>query len=271
MAGSVFEYLAAHNLLALGTASKEGIPHVTPCFYANDGTTFYFSTAADSTTAQNLAENPVAALAVADDPGADWTAARGAQIAGRVTLLSGDAAAAAAALFAERYPFIEAGPAGSPFYRLDPHAVRFLDNSTSGDEEHEALGVKWNRNVVHRVFRHLRPAELDDLTARMSTEQVPAGDTLIEAGTEADRFYVIVDGQAEATNQAGEILSKLGPGSFAGEIAILRGAPRSATVTAVTDLTVVSLSKDDFERVIEGSPELRREFEAITAERLARG
>lgn len=271
MAGSVFEYLAEHNLLALGTASKGGIPHVTPCFYANDGTTFYFSTATDSTTAQNLAENPVAALAVADDPGSDWSAARGAQIAGGVTRLDGADAAAAARLFAERYPFLGAGPEGSPFYRLDPHEVRFLDNSSAGDEEQETLGVRWNRSVVHRVFRHLRPAELDDLTGRMSTEVVPAGETLIAAGTEGDRFYVIVDGQAEATNAAGETLTTLKPGSFVGEIAILRGGPRTATVTAVTDLTVVSLSKGDFERVLDISPELRREFEAVTAQRLTRG
>ncbi len=271
MADSVFEYLAEHNLLALGTASKAGIPHVTPCFYANDGTTFYFSTAADSTTAQNLAENPVAALAVADDPGTDWSAARGAQIAGKVTRLEGADAASAAALFAQRYPFLGSGPEGSPFYRLDPHEVHFLDNASSGDEEHEVLGVRWNRSVVHRVFRHLRPDELDELSSRMSTETVPAGHTLIEAGTEGDKFFVIVDGKATATNAAGEMLSSLGPGSFAGEIAIMRGGPRTATVTADTDLTVVSLSKDDFEQVLDTSPELRREFEAVTAQRLARG
>ncbi len=271
MAESILTYLSAHNVLALGTSSLDGIPHVAPCFYANDGITLYFSTAADSTTAENLAENPVAALTIADDPGSDWGAASGAQLAGRVTRLGGDGAAEAARLFADRYPFLDTTAGDTPFYRLDPHDVRFLDNSRPGDEQTEALGTRWNRSVVHRVFRHLRPAELDALASRMSTETVPSGQVLIEAGTEADRFYVIVDGQARATNADGATLSMLGPGGFAGEIAILRGGPRTATVTAVTDLVVVSLSKDDFRQVLDSQPELRREFEAVTATRLARG
>jgi CRP-like cAMP-binding protein len=105
----------------------------------------------------------------------------------------------------------------------------------------------------------------------METETFPADATLIRAGEEGDRFYVIVEGRARATNAEGQTLTELGPGSFAGEIAILRGGPRTATVTAVSDVTAVSLSKDDFERILDSSPELRKEFEEISAERLARG
>lgn len=270
MADSVFDYLASHQLLTLATASKGGIPHATPCMYANEGTTVFFSTADDSTTATNLAENPVAALAVTDDPGDDWNSARGAQLTGKVTRLSGDDAATAAELFAGRYPFLGSATA-TTYYRLDPHDVKFVDNTSSGDDEKQALGVSWKRTVVHRVFRSLRPDELADLTSRMDTETFSAGDTLIRAGEEGDRFYVIVDGRARATNADGQTLTELGPGSFAGEIAILRGGPRTATVTAVGDVTAVSLSKGDFERILDTSPELRAEFEEISAERLARG
>ena len=78
MADPVQDYLGSHSLLTLVTASKNGIPHVAPVIYVNDGTTVFFSIAPGSTSAANLAENPVAAIGVADSPD-DWNAAQGAQ------------------------------------------------------------------------------------------------------------------------------------------------------------------------------------------------
>lgn len=269
MSDSVFEYLGSHSLLTLATSSKGGIPHAAPTFYANDGTQLYFSVAPDSVTAQNLAENPLAAVGVADSTD-DWSSARGVQIAGSVEPVNGAEAQRAAELFKSRYPFIGAGADSTPYYRLDPHDVRFVDNSGAGDEQSQALGVAWKRDVVHRVFRHLRPDELRELTSRLSTESVKAGETLIEEGTEGDRFYVIVDGAVE-TVKGGEVLSTQGPGSFVGEIAILKGGARTATVRTTTDTTVVSLSKSDLEKAVADNPELKREFEDVMKSRLARG
>src|SRR5689334_9334436 len=83
MATTVLDYLSSHSLATLATASKGGIPHATPAFYANDGVTIYFSVADDSTTARNLAENPVAAVGVSDEP-EQWGQATGAQLKGAV-------------------------------------------------------------------------------------------------------------------------------------------------------------------------------------------
>jgi uncharacterized protein YhbP (UPF0306 family) len=270
MADPVLDYLGSHSLLTLATASKNGIPHAAPVIYVNDGTTVYFSIAPASTSASNLSENPVAAIGVADNPD-DWNAAQGAQLVGNVTKLSGSDAKLAAGLFTQRFSNLGDAVDQAPFYRLQPHDVRYVDNKSSSGEKNEALGQAWVTNVVHRVFRHLRPDEVDSLSKKFSKESFKSGTTMIEQGTAGDRFYLIVDGVARTTNAQGEELSTSGPGGFVGEIAILADRPRTATVTAATDVNALSLSKADFESVMQASPDLRRDFDVVVAERLARG
>lgn len=270
MADPVLDYLGSHSLLTLATASKNGIPHAAPVIYVNDGTTVYFSIAPSSTSAANLAENPVAAIGVADNPD-DWNAAQGAQLVGNVSKLSGDDAKKAAGLFTQRFSTLGDAVDSAPFYRLQPHDVRYVDNKSGSGDKTEALGQAWVTNVVHRVFRHLRPDEVDSLSKKFSKETFKAGSTMIEQGTAGDRFYLIVDGVARTTNAQGQELSTSGPGGFVGEIAILADRPRTATVTAATDVNALSLSKADFESVMQASPDLRRDFDVVVAERLARG
>ena len=132
----------------------------------------------------NLAENPVAAVGVADNP-KDWNAAQGAQLVGNVSKLSGADAKQAAGLFTQRFSNLGDAVDSAPFYRLQPHDVRYVDNKSSSGEKTEALGQAWVTNVVHRVFRHLRPDEVDALSSKFSKESFKSGSTLIEQGTRA--------------------------------------------------------------------------------------
>ena len=61
---AAFEYLKAHELMFLGTASKTGNPHVSPMFYACEGNKIYFSAPPGSETDRWLKENPIAEIAV---------------------------------------------------------------------------------------------------------------------------------------------------------------------------------------------------------------
>jgi CRP-like cAMP-binding protein len=270
MPESVHDYLESHSLLTIATASKGGIPNATPAFYANDGVTIYFSVAPGATTAKNVAQNPIAAVAITDPP-ESWGEARGVQIKGAVTQLDGADRDRAISLFSDRYAFLGDAVSSSTFFRIDPHEVRYIDNTATADDQTQSLGVAWKRQVAHRVFRALRPAELADLAARLSTETRNAGETIIEEGTEGDRFYIIVDGEATASHAGGEILSTVGPGGFIGEVAILKGGPRTATVKAKTDITLLALSKADFDKLTASDPEMKAEFEDVMAARLARG
>ena len=146
MAQSAFEYLSSHVLLNLATASGDGRPHAAPIFYVSEGNAVFFSMAPTSESARNVEANPVASISVADVPD-DWTKARGLQITGRVSQVSGDEQARVGALFQERFSFLQ-DAASYPYYRLDPEEVHYVHNDEEADEDIEALGVHWHRETV---------------------------------------------------------------------------------------------------------------------------
>lgn len=147
MPQSVEEYLASHKLLTLATASSGGRPHAAPNFYASEGLVLYFSFSPESESARNLAENPVAAIGVADVP-EDWRTAAGVQMTGRVSECDDEEDAKAKDLFLQRYPFLGDGVAASQYWRFDPDEVHYIHNDQEADEDIEALGVHWLRETV---------------------------------------------------------------------------------------------------------------------------
>ncbi len=97
--------------------------------------------------------------------------------------------------------------------------------------------------------------------ARGSTIEVAAGQAIIRQGDPADRFYVILDGSVEVTRseQPGATpvrLRRLGPDDAFGELGLLTGAPRSATVTAETPVRLLALGGPAFLDLVTAGPEL---------------
>ena len=89
-----------------------------------------------------------------------------------------------------------------------------------------------------QLFEHLPDDDLARLVEMCEEVSLAAGGRLIEEGTDGDAFFVIVDGELEVTKRSGEgevPLARLGPGGIVGEMAVIEGAPRNASVTAVTD------------------------------------
>jgi CRP-like cAMP-binding protein len=83
---------------------------------------------------------------------------------------------------------------------------------------------------------------------------------IIRQGDEADRFYLIEDGRFEVTRAAGdasEHLRTMGPGEVFGEIGLLRGVPRTATVTAAADGRLLALEGADFVELVGAGSVLR--------------
>ncbi|HKW79279.1 MAG TPA: cyclic nucleotide-binding domain-containing protein [Candidatus Limnocylindria bacterium] len=113
-------------------------------------------------------------------------------------------------------------------------------------------------------FKGLEPQELDRILPLMRTVRVPAGETVFREGDEGDRYYVIREGEAEVT--AGDRrIARIGPGAGFGDLALLFGRPRSATVTARTDLTLAALGRNEFAWLVRESGETVGEFRARTA------
>jgi CRP-like cAMP-binding protein len=79
-----------------------------------------------------------------------------------------------------------------------------------------------------------------------------SGTALVHAGAPGDAFYVILDGEARVELPAGPI--PLSAGAFFGEMSMIDGAPRSATVTAATDVVVLVIPRDKFLAVLLAEP-----------------
>lgn len=87
-----------------------------------------------------------------------------------------------------------------------------------------------------------------------------AGEVILRQGEPGSRFYVITEGEVEILKKDSmgidQPVTRLGPGRYFGEIALLRGARRTATVRALTDLAVVSLDRKDFGTLVRVMPHL---------------
>lgn len=106
------------------------------------------------------------------------------------------------------------------------------------------------------------------LLARAADElTVTEGTQLTRQGGIGREAFVIVDGAAVVTKDD-EQVAELGPGDHFGELALLDGGPRTATVTTTTDTTVLVLSKPAFNAVLDEIPTLAHKLLVATARRL---
>jgi len=108
------------------------------------------------------------------------------------------------------------------------------------------------------IFSGLPPAALERAERRASVITVVQGQVIIRQGDKAGRFYVIVDGSVEVTQApagggAPNVLRTMGDGEVFGEIGLLTGVPRTATVTATTPGTLLALDKADFLELVAAS------------------
>lgn len=97
--------------------------------------------------------------------------------------------------------------------------------------------------------RHLK--RLGDLTEELKFME---GATVVRQGDVGDTFYVILEGEVKVAARSGRVVNKLRPGDYFGEISLLDGGPRTASVVAETPLTMLSLSRTAFLRLVESEP-----------------
>ena len=91
---------------------------------------------------------------------------------------------------------------------------------------------------------------------------VSAGTRIVSQGEAPEFFYVIQTGRVrvfrETEDRIQTNLTELGPGSYFGEVALVTGQPRSASVEALEDATLIKVSKDEFDRLLDQNPQLAR-------------
>ena len=93
----------------------------------------------------------------------------------------------------------------------------------------------------------------------METADLPAGTDLIVEGEAGDALFVIIDGEA-AIRRGGVEVATVGEGAHFGELAILDGEPRSATVVATTDVRVAVLGIRMFRTLLREIPDLAEQL-----------
>jgi CRP/FNR family transcriptional regulator, cyclic AMP receptor protein len=118
-----------------------------------------------------------------------------------------------------------------------------------------------------QLFSACSKRDLSRIAVLAEEIEVPAGRVLMRQGDLGLEAFVISDGRAKATIR-GKRSAKLGPGECFGEMALLHQAPRSATVTAETDMRLFVLGSRQFSALIEDVPVVGRRVLAALAERL---
>ena len=93
---------------------------------------------------------------------------------------------------------------------------------------------------------------------------VPAGAVICRKGETGDQMFFIVEGRVSVAAAAP---AELGPGAFFGEMALISGEPRSATVTAASAVTLLSLHSLDFQILLSHNPEIAKTIRSTALKR----
>lgn len=117
------------------------------------------------------------------------------------------------------------------------------------------------------LFGELSKKELRSVSRLMTTVSVKAGRDLMVEGDAGREFLVILEGHA-TVRRGGRVLARVGPGDFLGELAVIAGVPRTATVTADTEMSVSVLNRREFAGLLDEQPRIARKVLVGTVKRL---
>jgi CRP-like cAMP-binding protein len=117
------------------------------------------------------------------------------------------------------------------------------------------------------LFEGLSERQLRMIAAQGQELEFGPGDTIVAEGTKAIDFYVLLRGAAKVT-VAGRTRRRLGPGDYFGEVSVLDGGPRTATVTAEEPVGLFRLERKVFVSVLLRNPEIAVKILAVAARRL---
>jgi len=122
------------------------------------------------------------------------------------------------------------------------------------------------------IFSKIAPAMQKLLCFGSERLTYDAGQVMIQVGDAADAAYVIIDGSAEISVPSPRgpvVVNTIGKNEIIGEIAIFGDMPRTATVTAISKVEVLRISKDMFINVVRQNPDAALELIKILVTRLA--
>jgi CRP-like cAMP-binding protein len=115
------------------------------------------------------------------------------------------------------------------------------------------------------LFASFNREALVDVLASTEVRSYDAGDIIVTEGESGSSLFLIVSGVVKVftrTDDGANLpLAELGLGDFFGEVSLLTGKPRTATITAHTDVTAIELDRTDFDAIVEKHPDVRTTLE----------
>ena len=132
------------------------------------------------------------------------------------------------------------------------------------------LGKDAKVELLKRVplFSKLDKKGLQDVAHIADELDLPAGKEMATEGDRGREFFVLLKGEADVT-RGGERINTMKEGDFFGEIALVTKMPRTATVTATSDVDVLVITEREFDSLLKKSPEIGRSVAEALAERVA--
>jgi CRP/FNR family cyclic AMP-dependent transcriptional regulator len=117
------------------------------------------------------------------------------------------------------------------------------------------------------LFAGLDDRELGQIAASLKERRFAAGDTMTEEGAGGAGFFIVEDGEADVSVD-GQPRGQIGPGDYFGEIALLTGSDRTATITAKSDLVCWGMTPWDFRPLVESNSTIAWKLLTAMAEKL---
>jgi zinc transporter ZupT len=124
------------------------------------------------------------------------------------------------------------------------------------------------------LMRHLPAEQIEQILPCIRPHQLKAGEILFKAGDAGDALYIVAHGKVEVLANAspdaeasGSAIAVLGEGHAFGEMSLLSGGPRTATIRAVEDTDLLKIDKDDFERLVATDRQLADAVKRISHQR----
>lgn len=117
------------------------------------------------------------------------------------------------------------------------------------------------------LFADLDNRELEQIASSMRERRYSAGDVVTKEGAGGAGFFVVEDGEAEVS-VGGDVRASIGPGDYFGEIALINESPRTATLTAKTDMVCYGMTPWDFRPLVESNSAIAWKLLTAMAEKM---
>ncbi len=152
------------------------------------------------------------------------------------------------------------------------HVKQITPETQRAEQERSAGEIRGMMEKVE-IFSLLTRAELNDLVSQVSVKPYAVGEVPVRQGEAGDSFYIIKSGRVDVVVEKSAhetaIVATLGPGNFFGEMSLLTGAARTASIQVKEDAEFIVIDKESFGTTLVNNPSIAESLSQILSERQA--